>query len=186
MEEDVVVKRKRTTQTESRASSSKFLTADVSLCRSPNKENFPVALADGPKARIDEPYDPVTQEDGYITPSPSPSSRHFTPELSSPLLPRTRSMPTRRESSTQDLVTQDHVAHVLVRGSSEPAPERGETEALPGPDLFFNLDDEDEGPCEPGDEAAAWNEQPELEDCLLEDEDADTATPPSSIENTQQ
>lgn len=179
MGEDAAVKRKRISQSEPHTSTSKFFSAECKdALRSPEKENIPIAEENLDNENDD--FDPVTQEDGYISPSPS-SSRHLTPELSSPLLSRTMSMPVRHGSPTQALVTQDLVNHILVRGSSEPAPEK--EEATLGPNLAFNFgDDEDLGDETFYDDASSeitpWDDDVEL------DKDK-TTTPPSSFEDTQ-
>ena len=178
----MAVKRKRISNVDGHPSTtSRFFSACQNDNNSAEKENDPITISDDERE-----CDPVTQEDGYLSPSPS-VSRAVTPELSSPVLSRTLSMPYRKASPTQDIRTQDVI--VLVRGSSEPAPEREERGVL-GPDLSINLcndsDEEELGDAtdEISSDIQCWDD--EGDDPVVGREDNDTESPPSSNEPTQQ
>lgn len=142
-----------------------------------NKENIPCVEdedeLDGGEISMDEEPDPVTQEDGYMSPSPS-FSRWDSPELPSPSRPRNRwssppaeddfgadvlssppaaARPARRQSlvnsdetKTNDYSTLPSSGNILVHGTPTSAEKRKSVKAVaaPGPDLRNIFEDWDD------------------------------------------
>ncbi|KAL5484762.1 hypothetical protein ACEPAI_7404 [Sanghuangporus weigelae] len=158
MEHDINTKRKRITadhniqRTRRLHSTSHFYSSPrssrtIKIDDSSVKENVhPASNSQAP-----EHDDPVTQEDGYLSPSPS-LSRAATPDISSPILScKTASLhnikaqentPRKDRQASSSRVP---VERVLVRASSEPFSDQGEN-VIPGPDLASNpeIDDGDD------------------------------------------
>lgn len=147
---DIEAKRKRVAQSsvarrsQETTSTSRFFSSSKSIYGgriddTPDKEN----IYQPPGAQCEEPDDPVTQEDGYLSPSPS-LSRAGTPDVSSPILSRSKNAAEDVCLSASPLVfAQKDAERILVRASSEPVMNPDE-DLLPGPDLAITLGTEDD------------------------------------------
>lgn len=124
------------------------------------KENLPdhavnnVTVVEELEEFLDEPPDPVAQEDGYLSPSPS-YFRSATPDLSSPVRPHSHarrshggddfgadimSSPTVvraiiQRPCRQDLPLDKKKANILVRGTPPPTTDVASADEIEGPDL---------------------------------------------------
>ncbi|KAG2143027.1 hypothetical protein DEU56DRAFT_254313 [Suillus clintonianus] len=113
---------------------------------------------------LDEPPDPVTQEDGYLSPSPS-YFRSATPDISSPVRPYNSARhdhgdgddfgadiipsPTAvrrltRHTSHQGLLPKKEKVNILVRETPPPINGIGSADEIDGPDLRDVLDIDDD------------------------------------------
>ncbi|KAG1802276.1 uncharacterized protein HD556DRAFT_1195014, partial [Suillus plorans] len=130
-----------------------------------DKENLPdhadnVIVVEELDEILEEPRDPVTQEDGYLSPSPS-YFRSATPDLSSPVRPYNPARHDRRDgddfgadivpSPTAVRTITRHALHqcllpkkekvsILVRETPPPMNDIGSADEIEGPDLRDVLD----------------------------------------------
>ncbi|KAL5508740.1 hypothetical protein ACEPAG_4775 [Sanghuangporus baumii] len=157
MEHDTCTKRKRVTadrdiqRTRRLHSTSHFFSGPrssltIKIDDSSVKENIHPTS----NSQVPEHDDPVTQEDGYLSPSPC-LLRDATPDISSPIL-SCKTTSRHSKEALDDTPSQDRqesssrgsVERVLVRASSEPLWDQCE-DVIPGPDLASNLEIDDGG-----------------------------------------
>ncbi|KAL5506871.1 hypothetical protein ACEPAH_6327 [Sanghuangporus vaninii] len=155
MEHDINTKRKKITtdhdiqRTRRLHSTSRFFSSPRSSHTIKNEDSsFKENVHPASNLQVPEHDDTVTQEEGYLSPSPS-LSRAATPDISSPILScKTTSL--HKVEVLEDTLPQDKqesssrgsVERVLVRASSEPFSDQGE-KIVPGPDLASNLEIDD-------------------------------------------